>query len=1853
MESSILKKAGKNLQERKKRSKWKGAAAILAVVLVAGTVFMLARPASTLEKESYCGMEEHEHTDECYEKVLICGYDNETAASGGTAADGAQAETPVQNEEAPAQGEAPAQNETLAEGKTPEAEAPKGAEASQAAGHTHTEACYTEKKTLTCTQEENGGHTHTDDCYAVTEKKELTCGKEETEEHKHEDGCYTVTENRELTCGKEEGAGAHKHEDGCYETSKELTCGKEEAPAGNGQETQQPPAEQNPAEQPPAEQNPTEQPPAEQNPADSGTAEGHVHTDECYELKETCGKAEHTHTEECFDATYTCGRKEHAHTEACYDENGNLICGQEEHTHIQRCRMPVFCGIEGHEHEYGCYIGTEVTEEDKERILKVDAMIDALPAYAEIEAQMHAYDEAGDIDAQEAYYAETAFQANLAYAYFEDLNSIKDLDLQKYVVNSEKLAELSAFWESAMMTVSDEKKVQVNAINTMGPVNTTALIYAETGTVADVIGNDAFAQWTAWVIEQENEADLVVTDMIPAGADTVEQKLALELTPEKFVLFSHGTATANDMAEVAVGDYVSLDFEYAEQPNEARAAAYGTVAFGEMELMARGTNAVPTLQATSTKEFLDISLFDYGSDINELYYSDNKKYPGFQQDHGVTTGYGGSITGKWASGFGFGNNITTDFDANGMSLTKNERDHIDWKGNINFQRKAHRNTDAPDGTGFSNTALYEEGYTPIQKREGEDGYPVLTNGTGLGYLFDSTIGVNGKTYATLMGSELDGLFIKDEETGAYNFDSRVCHAQFNGRDGFTLYNSLLTPNFVQYPFGNFMPFNDITNGATETSTINRKYYQDMQKSAQDKASSSTGSLQNQYSVMSTEMNTFINAIDQKHGSKNWDGRALQKYYFEAVASNTAGANKDDAWLNKSMGVDGAGAIQGDSKKKMYNIDFDVPKNFFFGMSMKMDILQPKNGMTGTNNQYPMVFEFAGDDDVWAYVDGTLLMDLSGIHRHVAGKIDFQKGEVTYYGYHSYAAGDRGAITGRTSNEPEETYSFEQLITAAYNDGGAKARELLKEENGKLTTFKDYTTHNFKFYYMERGAGSSVCRINFNFPVLPKNSIAIGKSVTADSEGGNVEILGNPDFDFQILKVDANGNKTQESYVAEGTEYEIYDLDAKPLNKKGTVGANGIIKLKKGEMAIIKGIDADKGKYYVRELFDPTVFEQYGAHITIGGTTSTGDEVAVGDVTVGGKPFKGAESDILNIDDGAVTTFGFVNEVKFDKTGSLEILKNVVDSKVGVDRVFNFAVTLDGEPIPVGTPYTVSREDGSTEQKTVAEEGIISLKGGEKAEIINILAGSKYTVQETTASADGFDVEYQVTTRDTPTEQEAQKKAQAVAKMTQAMPNQTPAAGDNSGLDAFLGGNDTEADVLLDLNRYKSAGAQNGNKADEPSDEETSGSEETSGTEDSAAGNGAPADSPVQASAEQNAALQMQNQKVVNADPPPQKVEGTIGHHTIVSITVTNAGKTYGNLEITKKVLDSKGQEIPVSEDSPVINEKYSFLVYMEDLSEKTLVPYTEEFYLRDAEGFFYEYVDDETTGGKKLAKTMPETKDVNSAKSCGRAASGVITLPSYRYTIVLGHKPEGTAFYAAELSKGKDANNIDYLDPNKYVVGSKGMPKKELGGDFTPDNSVKNSDQTISSDGLIKVGTAQVIVTNQLRDWNLIKRSSTTAQENLLLAGAEFVLEKKDINGTPYNAYTGVTDEKGEIIWTNVIKNQVVTRYEIEAGEYTMKETKAPTGYALSAVQWKLHFTSDGAVPSVKQLDSAGNETDLKETDKITGTDGAVTYYFNDEPFYALPSAGGSGIYWYSIGGTLLMIAAALVLYKKNSAGRC
>ena len=46
--------------------------------------------------------------------------------------------------------------------------------------------------------------------------------------------------------------------------------------------------------------------------------------------------------------------------------------------------------------------------------------------------------------------------------------------------------------------------------------------------------------------------------------------------------------------------------------------------------------------------------------------------------------------------------------------------------------------------------------------------------------------------------------------------------------------------------------------------------------------------------------------------------------------------------------------------------------------------------------------------------------------------------------------------------------------------------------------------------------------------------------------------------------------------------------------------------------------------------------------------------------------------------------------------------------------------------------------------------------------------------------------------------------------------------------------------------------------------------------------------------------------------------------------------------------------------------------------------------------------------------------------------------------------------------------------------------------------------------------------------------------------------------------------------------------------------------------------------------------------------DDTLYFYFYNELLYDLPSAGGPGIYLYMLGGTMLMMAGALLVYKKR-----
>lgn len=156
---ALLKKITKILKSKKIRKVWYRAVSIIAAVVVFVTTYVLILPAITLESSAaVCGLEAHQHSDDCYEDKLVCGEE--------------ESEGHHHDDEC----------------YTVSRELVCGIEE-----HRHDDACFDEDGNLVCQEQE---HAHTEDCYQ--EDRELTCRKAESEGHHHNSSCY----ERVLVCGK-------------------------------------------------------------------------------------------------------------------------------------------------------------------------------------------------------------------------------------------------------------------------------------------------------------------------------------------------------------------------------------------------------------------------------------------------------------------------------------------------------------------------------------------------------------------------------------------------------------------------------------------------------------------------------------------------------------------------------------------------------------------------------------------------------------------------------------------------------------------------------------------------------------------------------------------------------------------------------------------------------------------------------------------------------------------------------------------------------------------------------------------------------------------------------------------------------------------------------------------------------------------------------------------------------------------------------------------------------------------------------------------------------------------------------------------------------------------------------------------------------------------------------------------------------------------------------------------------------------------------------------------------------------------------------------------------------------------
>ena len=150
--------------------------------------------------------------------------------------------------------------------------------------------------------------------------------------------------------------------------------------------------------------------------------------------------------------------------------------------------------------------------------------------------------------------------------------------------------------------------------------------------------------------------------------------------------------------------------------------------------------------------------------------------------------------------------------------------------------------------------------------------------------------------------------------------------------------------------------------------------------------------------------------------------------------------------------------------------------------------------------------------------------------------------------------------------------------------------------------------------------------------------------------------------------------------------------------------------------------------------------------------------------------------------------------------------------------------------------------------------------------------------------------------------------------------------------------------------------------------------------------------------------------------------------------------------------------------------------------------------------------------------------------------------------------------------------------------------------------------------------------------WQLRKISSNSADNTKLgLQDAEFTL----VNGG-----LSIYAKSGEHGFIKFYTDQNFTtevKY-LKDGIYTVTEVKAPTGYALNSTGWTV-VVKNGVVNEM----TAGSATVKSYTEN-----GVTTFDMTNTPIYSLPNSGGSGIYWFSICGMLLMMAAAWIIYKNK-----
>lgn len=239
--------------------------------------------------------------------------------------------------------------------------------------------------------------------------------------------------------------------------------------------------------------------------------------------------------------------------------------------------------------------------------------------------------------------------------------------------------------------------------------------------------------------------------------------------------------------------------------------------------------------------------------------------------------------------------------------------------------------------------------------------------------------------------------------------------------------------------------------------------------------------------------------------------------------------------------------------------------------------------------------------------------------------------------------------------------------------------------------------------------------------------------------------------------------------------------------------------------------------------------------------------------------------------------------------------------------------------------------------------------------------------------------------------------------------------------------------------------------------------------------------------------------------------------------------------------------------------------------------------------------------------------------------------------------PRGTYVVTEEMQGYAVTNIVIGTDTNCYLSDlniEQGTVTFHLGQDKEDANVINEELQHIGGGVL---GTVTYTNDQAVSSWQIIKRSESNHTN--YLEGAVFKLDSEK------DTYYGMSNESGVIEW--FVKNPMDSDFDKETdkletgipkGTYQFSELRAPSGYVVSGETWEIEFASLGKISSI----ISSKDQDKNMVDDVLNGGQTAIFYFDNEMLYELPEAGGSGIYWYMLGGVLLMMAGSLLVYKKR-----